>query len=538
MTARHGRRRSIRTTARDHRLILGLLALALALRIVVTVTYQPALFFTGDSVGYLDNSAHLVPGDARPILYAIFLRVVLSVHRLILVPILQHIFGLVTALVTYALLRHLELKKGIAVLGTLFVLFDPLQLVIEEHILSESLFELLVVSALALLVWRQRPSILQCVLVGLGIAGATVTRDVGLVLIVPVLGFAFLRRFGWKQISALILAMAIPLVAYASWFDTTYNHFALQNFTGRFLYGRVAPFADCKGLHLSAEEHALCPTLTPRNPWPSLYVWGTPSPFNHPPIGGNPDANQIALNFSLTIIRHQPLAYAAAVTDDFLDFFKPARSTGPDADPVAVDFPFRLNSLTAYPSPDIDQWIKRADASPTAHPVIVRPLAQGLIDWQRVFYFPGPVFALALLASFAGAIGRPKSTNIKRRLGAESLLYGMSAFLLMLAPVATVVFDYRHMEPAFPLLGTGGALGGAILVERFWHPKHRHSSPFVTDPATPSGAEPSAVPSEASGPAVPSEASGQRYSDDPRAIDLSMTDQAPAGQFSSDSDGA
>jgi hypothetical protein len=114
----------------------------------------------------------------------------------------------------------------------------------------------------------------------------------------------------------------------------------------------------------------------------------------------------------------------------------------------------------------------------------------------------------------------------------------MSAFLLMLAPVATVVFDYRHMEPAFPLLGTGGALGGAILVERFWHPKHRHSSPFVTDPATPSGAEPSAVPSEASGPAVPSEASGQRYSDDPRAIDLSMTDQAPAGQFSSDSDGA
>ena len=55
MTARHGRRRSIRTTARDHRLILGLLALALALRIVVTVTtYQPALFFTGVQLGHLE----------------------------------------------------------------------------------------------------------------------------------------------------------------------------------------------------------------------------------------------------------------------------------------------------------------------------------------------------------------------------------------------------------------------------------------------------------------------------------------------------
>ena len=113
----------------------------------------------------------------------------------------------------------------------------------------------------------------------------------------------------------------------------------------------------------------------------------------------------------------------------------------------------------------------------------------------------------------------------------------MSAFLLMLAPVATVVFDYRHMEPAFPLLGTGGALGGAILVERFWHPKHRHSSPFVTDPATPSAwSRRRFLRGLRAGGS--SEASGQRYSDDPRGIDLSMTDQAPAGQFSSDSDGA
>ena len=460
----HGHRSSFRAVVRNHRLLISVLLLAVAIRIIVAIAYQPALFFTGDSTGYLDNSAHLVPGDARPILYAVFLRIVLVLHSLILVPIIQHIFGLACAVISYALLVHLGVRKGIAVLGTLFVLFDPLQLVIEEHILSESLFELLVVSALAILAWNGRPSLPRCIIAGLGIAAATITRDVGVILIIPVIGYGFIQRFGWRRIATLILALALPLVAYASWFNTTYGQFTLQNFTGRFLYGRVAPFADCKGLTLTTDERALCPTMNPRSPWPTLYVWGKNSPFNFPPVGGNPQANQIALSFSLKMIEHQPFSYVAAVTDDFLDFFRPARSTGPDADPVAIDFPFRLDTLTAYPYPEIDQWIKRADASPSARPVIVRPLAQGLIDWQNHFYFPGPVFALALLAGFAGAIGlRP---GARRRLGPECLLYSTSAFFLMLVPVATVVFDYRHMEPAFPLLGTAGALGATVLIDR------------------------------------------------------------------------
>ena len=473
MSADQRSRLSLGAKIREHRAFIVIIAFAFALRVLVTVTYQPALFFTGDSVGYLDNSAHLVPGDARPLLYAVFLRIVLVLHRLILVPVVQHIFGLAVAMITYALLRHLKVGSVLAILATLFVLFDPLQLVIEEHVLSESLFQLIVVASLAVLVWRPKPSVLQCGLVGAGIAAATITRDVGLILIIPVLFFALLQRFGWRRLATLSIAMAVPLLAYAGWFDSTYNSFALQKFTGRFLYGRVAPFASCNGLTLTKIERSLCPTLTPRSPWPSLYVWGTPSPFNHPPVGGNPQANQIALSFSLKVIEHQPFSYAAAVTDDFLDFFKPARSTGPDADPVAVDFPFRLDTLTAYPSPDITAWIKRANNSPTAHPVIVRPLAQGLIDWQRRFYFPGPVFALALLAGFAGAVGR--SREAVRRLGAESLLYSSSAALLMLVPVAAVVFDYRHMEPSYPLLGTCGAIGTFVLMERLGKRRRRRS---------------------------------------------------------------
>jgi hypothetical protein len=51
---------------------------------------------------------------------------VLKTHRLALAPVLQHLMGLATATVSYVLFRHLGVSKGIAVLGTLFVLFDPL----------------------------------------------------------------------------------------------------------------------------------------------------------------------------------------------------------------------------------------------------------------------------------------------------------------------------------------------------------------------------------------------------------------------------
>jgi len=457
-------RSSIWRVVREHRLFSLILGLAVALRAVVAVTYRPALFFTGDSVVYLGNSANLVPGEARPILYAVFLRVILLFHHLFAVPVLQHLFGLASGILTYVLLRHLGVAKGIAVAGTVFVLFDPLQLVIEQHILSESLFQLMVVAALAVLLWQQRPATVRCAIVGFGLAAATVTRNVGLIVIVPTLGFAVAQRFGWKRVATLTLSFALPLLAYAGWFYLAHGRFGLENYGGRFLYGRVAPFANCHGLKLSAIERTICPTMEPRSPWPTWYVFGPPSPFFDGRLQSNSDANQIARTFALTIIRHQPTTYIRAVSGDFLDYFRPARATGPDADPVAIDFPFRLNQLTAYPSPLIEEWIKRADASPAARAVIVRPLAKALVSWQRFFYLPGPLFALALLAGFLGIVGWPCA--VERRCGAEGVLYSSIATLLLIVPVAAVVFDYRHMVPAFPLMGTAGALGASLLLER------------------------------------------------------------------------
>jgi hypothetical protein len=455
-----------RAIAHEHRLFLGVFGLAALLRGTVTFTYRPAFFFTGDSVVYLNNSTHLVPGTARPILYAVLLRIILTAHNLILVPAIQHVLGLATGTLTYALLRQLGVGKGIAVLGTLFVFFDPLQIVMEENILSESLFQILIVASLAALVWARRPPVWVCSLVGLGLAAATVTRNVGLILILPALGFALARRFGLWRTLAIALSFLVPLLGYAGWFDTTNGQFALQDYSGKFLYGRVAPFANCAGLHLNEIERAMCPRpgTGARNPWPTWYDFGPDSPFVVGPLSTDPNANQVAQSFADKVIEHQPASYLSVVTGDFLDFFKPARSSEPDADPVATDFVFRSDHLTAYPSQAIDAWIQRADGSPSAHAVIVRPLASALIFWQRWFYFPGPLLALALIAGFAAIIGRTRGSV--RRLGAEGVLYSSCAVLLLLGPVATAVFDYRYLVPVFPLLGTAGAIGTTVIVDR------------------------------------------------------------------------
>src|SRR5208282_1930990 len=69
---------TVRAALHEHRLFLCVLGVAALLRAVVSCTYRPAFFFTGDSVVYLNYSAHLTPGEARPILYAVLLRIVLT----------------------------------------------------------------------------------------------------------------------------------------------------------------------------------------------------------------------------------------------------------------------------------------------------------------------------------------------------------------------------------------------------------------------------------------------------------------------------
>ena len=161
-------------------------------------------------------------------------------------------------------MRRLGIGPVGACIAAAPVLFDAYQLNIEQHILSEAFFTLLVMAALAVLLWRSRPSLAACAGAGVLLAAGALTRSVGVPLIAPALVFALVRG-GPVRTVVLLAAFALPLAGYATWYSSVPNgSFALTDHDGYFLYGRVADFASCNGMRISlAERRVLCDPRPP-----------------------------------------------------------------------------------------------------------------------------------------------------------------------------------------------------------------------------------------------------------------------------------
>jgi hypothetical protein len=115
-----------------HWLFAALLILAAALRAVVSVAYHPALIFP-DSVRYIQYAHSFATGHwsvdgLRQSGYSVLIVPVMLLHELGVIPLVQHLVGLATAVLVYAVLVHFRIRAWIAALATIPVLFDPLQL--------------------------------------------------------------------------------------------------------------------------------------------------------------------------------------------------------------------------------------------------------------------------------------------------------------------------------------------------------------------------------------------------------------------------
>ena len=135
-----------------------LLVLAAALRGVVLAAYHPALIFP-DSVRYLQYASNFAHGrwsvDAlRQSGYSILLIPVVLTHQLWIIPLVQHLAGLATAGLVYAVLIRAGTRPALAAVAAVPVLFDPLQLVLEQYVLSDTWTMFVIVAALAILVWH------------------------------------------------------------------------------------------------------------------------------------------------------------------------------------------------------------------------------------------------------------------------------------------------------------------------------------------------------------------------------------------------
>jgi hypothetical protein len=438
-------------TVREHRVFAALFAAGVLLRLVTFLAYRPALLYQ-DSIWYLDNAEHLVPMDRKPAGYSAFLRLLGAGDDLALAPLANHLMALAAALLVYALLLRLGVRRWVAALATAPLLLDAFQLLVEQHVLSEALFELLLAGACAALLWRRPLGAPEAALAGLLLALAVLTRVVALVLIVPAL-VAALAAHGRpsRPVVALALlgAFAAPLAGYALWYHAQFGAYGLTGAGGRFLYARVAPFAECDRYPVPADERPLCPLLpVDERPTPQEFAWSPKSPWYRVPDVARREA--LGSSFAERVIREQPLDYARAVAGDVVHGFAFKRSTPGRRVSFAQTWSFQ----DGYPQPERFDPVIRAHGGSggTAQP----ELSAFLRGYQEVAFTPGPLLALGLLAGLAAAVRG--ATNR----GAAFLLASIG-LLLALAPAATHMISPRYVLPALVVLPPALAVGLGAL---------------------------------------------------------------------------
>jgi len=464
-----------RAGLRRHWVFALLLVLAAALRGVVFAAYHPALIFP-DSVRYLQYAHNFASGhwsvdELRQSGYSILIIPALLLHGMWIIPLAQHLVGLATAALVYAVLIRFGVRTWLAAVAAIGVLFDPLQLVLQQYVLTDTWTVFLLVAALVLLVWR--PGWLAAAGCGVLLGVAVTFRDEELIMIIPAALYVLVTVRPWRRRLIRLVALGgcflIPVAGYLGWFEASHGELSFTTFSGAFLYGRVADFASCTGLTMPAYEKPLCPTQPVAERNADFYTWNPQSPqwTFHPPAGMSRDA--VVLNFSLRVLRHQPLAYAEAVGRDFFYGFSPVRGAGPEHySPAYLQF-----HTSILPDPQADASIAALGYRAPA----VRPGLVGfLTDYGRWCYVPGPVFAAGLVLALAGLAigwrrrrppGAPPASGALPASGAPEaagnwhacLLFTASAVLVLIPPAAFATFDWRYQLPQLSLIPVAAILG-------------------------------------------------------------------------------
>jgi len=438
------------------------LGVGVLVRILVQVAFPPAFIYS-DGPTYLGFVDAVDPSPDRPFGYGALLWLLAVVTRGVdAVAITQHVLGVLTAVVLYALMRRWGVRPWVATLATLPALLDEMQLVLEHSVLSDVLFDLLLVLGIAALAWHRPPRPAWTAVAGLLLGCATLVRVTGEPTVVAaavfVLVVATTLRARLLQILVLVVAFAAPLTAYASWYHHEHGAWAITQTGGRALYMRTTGFVDCATLSVPSYERTLCPDdPVGRRQDPTFYGWHDPTTTHalRPPPGVSDEAAM--RDFAMRAIRSQPLDYAQIVARDFAMAFGPSRV---DRYEYGTAYKWSFHHYVDYePTPD---WTRPAYATHGGEmPISRHPLADWFDTYGQRVYLPGPVLLALVLLAVAGFVRRtPHGTPSSRPLIFLSLAIGLGLILL---PDVTAEFTWRYQLPAILLVPVAAALGWTRL---------------------------------------------------------------------------
>ncbi|MFI0351432.1 phospholipid carrier-dependent glycosyltransferase [Actinomadura sp. 9N407] len=445
------RDRTVRLWALTRRnpLFAVILATAAMLRAITMLGYQPAMFFN-DSFDYLHVAMKPYPHPLRPDGYSFLLIILKPFHSFALVVGVQHLMGLAMGVMVYALLRRrFRLPRWGASLATVPFLLDAYQIQLEHLILSDTMFTFLVVCAVTVLLWHDRPTWKIAAALGLIIGVAWLTRSVGMPVLIGVMIYMLIRRTGWRMMAVTLAACALPVVAYAGWYKAENDKFTITESNGIFFYARVYKFADCHQMNPPVEEIPLCTEVGTRLPNSQDGIWNAASPLGrYPGERFSPEKNELANTFAKRAIMSQPGDYLKVIGYDFLRVFRWERTVFPDK-ATYNQYEFGETS-SKLPNWRMDNDNTAADEAMAyeqgqARTRVVEPFAGIMRFYQDHFYMRGTGVGVLLLIGLAGM------GAMWRRLGGMAFLPWSLGTGLLLAPAATAEFDYRYVLPAIPL---------------------------------------------------------------------------------------
>ena len=453
----------MRALLRRHWPLAAVLLIAAAVRVGVAVAYWPAVFF-GDSWSYLNLAYEGGFAPDRPSGYPQALHLLSVFGRdLGTITIAQHLAGLATGVLAYALMLRLRLPRWLATLGAAVVVLDAYAIALEQQILAEAFFTLALVGSFFLVAGRDRGPV-SLAASGLLLALAATMRTAALFAVPVWLVYVLWTQRALRLAAPAVAALVIPLLAYSAWHSADTGKFGLTEADGWFLYGRVGEVADCGDADIPRDARPLCArNARDRREGAAYHIWNADGPARRV-FGGmsrNADeqarSNGILRDFAFAIIRDRPGRYAELVWDDFTRYFDSDAASRGNSD-LAVQLP-QFGRLVGNNEIARDRWF------PGFVPH-VQPPAKRMRDYHETFHTPRPVMGAlalaavaALLVSAAAALLR--RTPLPRR--REVFLLSGAALAMLLGTAATSEFVLRYLIPVIPLLVVGGIAACADL---------------------------------------------------------------------------
>lgn len=450
-----------RRVLRKHWLLSIFLLLGLVLRILATVAYRPAIVYI-DSQHYLENMSALKPDQLNPIGYDFVLIPLVWLGGITLVAVIQHLTGLLLGVAIYALARRLTVYRWLSAVAAAPILLDAYQVQIEQNIMAETTFDVLLVGILWLLLGKGAPSWKRAAWAGLLVGAAFAVRAIGMTMLIAVVGYLVVVGSAWRRdrrllirrTAAAVAGFAVVFGAYVGYFRAETGRWGFTGAQNEILYGRTAVVADCSKLPLDEGTKLFCP----KEPLGhrlgvDTYAHDRYGDKNWPgPLPPGTTKRELATKFARLVIRHQPLDVTRAALKDFAKGFAPTRTSSPDDVPLS-----RWQFQPTYPNLQDPNTAKVAKKWGGSEPSVASVPAKILRAYQLNGGYTSGVllglYVLIALAAVAG-LGRAKTSGLR-----AAALFPAAAGVILLLGSAAFEFSWRYQLPGLVFFPLAGAIG-------------------------------------------------------------------------------